>query len=366
MKSFIDLQRTVGSQPAHIGVLLNRIDVGKGREQLHADQVPELLRSLAERTKVESVRASNAIEGVEVSPDRAAKIIERPDIRVRNRNEKEFAGYRDAIEYVMRLDEPGLPDVPLALHFHRQLFRHADGRGGYLKRDENEIAGRDEHGRRYAIFRTVPSAETPFFVTELFERYRTAVAAQAAHPLLLLSALILDFLAIHPVLDGNGRVARLLTAYELIRLDYGVARYVSIEQRIYESRNSYYEALRQSQERWHDAEHRIWPWAEYLLNVLSDGYDSFEARVAGATSAAGKTKQDRARDQILNAGPNRFRFRDLKRALPGISEHTLRLVLRQLKSEGLVRSEGRGAGAEWVRTGAAEESGAPPTSAPAR
>jgi Fic family protein len=350
MKSFIDLQRTLGSQPAYVGVLLNRIDVGKGREQLYTDQVPELLRSLAEQTKVESVRASNAIEGVEVSPDRAAKIIESPDIRLRNRNEKEFAGYRDAIDYIMRLDELDPPGVPLTLHFHRELFRHANGHGGYLKQEENEIAGRDEHGRRYTIFRTVTSDETPFFVTELFERYSAAAEEQAAHPLLLLSALVLDFLAIHPVLDGNGRVARLLTAYELIRLDYGVARYVSIEQRIYESRNSYYEALRQSQEGWHEAEHRIWPWAEYLLNVLSDGYNRFEERIAGATRPEGGTKQHRARDHILNAGPSRFRFRDLKRALPGISEHTLRLVLRQLKSEGLVRSEGRGAGAVWVRT----------------
>jgi len=348
MKSFIDHGKRFGSQPARIGVLLSRIDVGRGREQLSEDQLPELLRSLAEQTKIESVRASSAIEGVEVSPERAVKIIENPDARVRNRNESEFAGYRDAVDEIMRQPGPDWPDVPLALRFHRQLFRHTGGRGGYLKEEENEIAGRED-GRRYVIFQTVPAKDTPFFIQELFDRYREAAEAQAAHPILLLAALILDFLAIHPVLDGNGRVARLLTTYELLRLDYGVARYVSVEQRFYESKNSYYEALRQSQEHWHEAEHTIWPWAQYLLRVLSDSYDDFEARIAGAASSSGQTKQAQAREHILSHAPARFHMRDLKRALPGIGEGTLRLVLRQLKSEGLVHTEGHGAGAEWVR-----------------
>ena len=42
---------------------------GSGRQQLYEDQVPELLAArLARQTKVESITASNAIEGVEVDP----------------------------------------------------------------------------------------------------------------------------------------------------------------------------------------------------------------------------------------------------------------------------------------------------------
>jgi Fic family protein len=36
------------------------------------------------------------------------------------------------------------------------------------------------------------------------------------HPLVLIGALIVDFLAIHPVADGNGRLARLITTHELL------------------------------------------------------------------------------------------------------------------------------------------------------
>ena len=53
MKSFIDLDKTFGGQPRQLGGVLAHIDVGRGREQLYRNQVPELLRSLANQTEVE-------------------------------------------------------------------------------------------------------------------------------------------------------------------------------------------------------------------------------------------------------------------------------------------------------------------------
>jgi len=347
MQSFIDLARTYDSQPARIGVLLQRIDVGRGREELYRDQAPQLLESLAENARIESIRASSAIEGVEVAAERAARLAASPELRFRNRDEKEFAGYRDAIDYVVRLGAWDYPTIGLALHLHRQLYRHSGGRGGYLKEEDNEIAERDDRGRRRHVFSPVTHQQTPFHLQELVTRYRDAGEAESVHPLVLLAAFVLDYLAIHPTLDGNGRVARLLTAHELLRLDYGVVRYVSIEQRIYETKNTYYAALHESQLGWHQGEHSIWPWTQYLLEVLSDAYDDFEARVASA--GAGKSKQERVRERIIEAGPERFKFRDLKLALPDISDATLRLVLNELRDERLLRTEGRGAGAVWIR-----------------
>lgn len=347
MQSFVDLKRTFDSQPAQIGVLLQRIDVGRGREELHRDQAPQLLQALAEQTRIESIRSSSAIEGIDVPSDRAVRLANAPHLKFRNRNEKEFAGYRDAIDYVVRLGVWNYPTIGLALHLHRLLYRHTDGRGGQLKDEDNEISHRDEHGRRFTVFHPVDHGRTPFFIKELMDRYQEAARNRVAHPLVLLAAFIVDFLAIHPVIDGNGRVARLLTAHELLRLDYGVVRYVSIEQRILETKNSYYTALESSQREWHTSEHSIWPWTTYLLEVLTEAYDDFEARVAA--SGSGLSKQERVRDHVLNAGPPRFTFRELTSALPGISAPTIRLVLNGLRDEGLVRTEGKGAGAVWIR-----------------
>jgi Fic family protein len=347
MHSFADLDATFSGQPRELGAVLARIDTGRGREELFEDQAPQVLRQLSENARIASITASNAIEGVTVDADRALKIADGAP-RFRNRNEKEFAGYRDAIDGLMRMEAFEPLSIPLILHLHRQLFEHAGGRGGHLKTDENFIVSY-ESGHREVVFTPPGPAETEFLLRETVNRYNEAKQEQLAHPLVLIGALILDFLAIHPVADGNGRLARLLTTHELMSCGYGVAQYVSIEQRIYDSKNTYYARLYESQQGWHNGQHTIWPWARYLASILSGAYDDFEQRVAAARETVG-SKQDRARAYILEQAPASFRRRDLERALPGVSPATIRLVLNQLRDEGHITVDGGGAGARWQRT----------------
>jgi Fic family protein len=345
MKSFVDIDATFAGQPARLGVLLQRVDVGRGREELFTDQLPELLSLLAEQTRVASIRASNAIEGIDVDPKRAERLA--GGARFRNRSEREFAGYRDAIDGLMRA-EPEPISVPLLLHLHRQIFQHSDGHGGEFKHDDNAIVSY-ESGRRELIFEPVSKDDTPFFTTELVERYLDAQRQGLAHPLVLLGAFILDLLAIHPVADGNGRLARLATSHELLQLGYGVARYVSIEQEIFDTKNAYYASLAESQRRWHEGQHDIWPWIEYLLGTLAQAYERFESRVAGARGDAGAGKQERVRAYVLEQAPERFTIRDVRRAVPGTSDQTIRLVFNELRAENLIIQEGVGRGAGWRR-----------------
>lgn len=345
MKSFIDIGRTFSGQPARLGPMLQQVDVGRGREELFRDQLPELLRTLADDARVASIRASNAIEGVEVDDQRAERLA--GGARFRNRNEREFAGYRDAVDELMRA-EPEPISVPLILHYHRQIFQHVEGRGGSFKSDDNTIVSY-ESGRRQVVFEPASAQETPFLTAELVTRYVDAQRSEAAHPLVLLAAFVLDLLAIHPVADGNGRVARLVTARELLQLGYGVARYVSIEQQIFETKNGYYAALYESQRDWHEGEHTIWPWTEYLIGALARTYRRFEDRVAAERGAERTSKQDRVRAFIFNHAAPRFTIADIRRAVPGTSDQTIRLVLNACRDAGQIRAEGTGRSAVWVR-----------------
>jgi Fic family protein len=346
MQSFVNLDKSFGSQPRALGAVLARIDTGRGQERLFEDQRPELLGQLAEHARIASITASNAIEGVVVGDDRAERIAEGSH-RYRNRNEREFAGYRDAIDLLMRLETYEKLSVPFVLHLHRLLFEYTDGNGGHLKSDQNLIVSY-ESGRKEVVFSPTSPEETEFALSELLVRYGEAKAEGRTHPLILIGAMVLDFLAIHPVADGNGRLARLLTTYELLAQSYRVARYVSLEQRIFESKNTYYKALYDSQRNWHEGEHDVWPWITYLARVLASAYDDFEQKVAAAGEQSGN-KQERVRDYILNEAPARFRRRDVERALPGISLATIRLVLTELRDSGQIKPEGSGAGARWTR-----------------
>ena len=56
MRSFIDLDKTYGSQPRPLGAVLARIDTGRGQEKIFEDQRPELLRQSADRAGAASPR----------------------------------------------------------------------------------------------------------------------------------------------------------------------------------------------------------------------------------------------------------------------------------------------------------------------
>jgi Fic family protein len=351
MRSFADLPARFDRVPLDVVQLLTSIDNSRGREDLYAAQAPQVLERLAARTRFDSITASSAIENVVLDDQRALELVRgTADGPYRDRSEGEFAGYRDAVDYLIAKDPEPL-SVALILHVHRTLMRHTDDpSAGRFKSLDNFIGTDNPRGPRTVIFETVPAGRpTAWHVDELVARYEQAVAEGRVPRLLLVAALVLDLLAIHPFEEGNGRVARLLTTNELLRHGFGVARYVSIEQRIFDSKNSYYVALRESQSGWHEGEHDLHPWTLYLLRIIEDAYADFERRVAAGTETVGATKREQARNYILTQGPRRFRFAQVVDALPDISQATIRDALDELRGEGLL-TVGRGRSAMWERT----------------
>lgn len=329
---------------------LARIEQSRGREDLFSAQAPQVLERLAARTRFDSITASSAIEDIVLDDERALEVIRGTSAGpYSDRTEEEFAGYRDAVDYLIA-KEPEPLTVPFLLHIHRTLMRHTDDpSAGKLKVNDNFIGSKSQDGSRSVIFEAV-AAGTPTerALTELVDRYEEALAAGKVPPLLLIAALVLDFLAIHPFEEGNGRVARLMTTSELLRHGYGVARYVSLEQRVFDSKNSYYVALRQSQAHWHEGTHDLSPWIRYLLRILEDAYTDFEQLVAAGTKLVGSTKRDQARNYVLEQAPRRFRFAQIVDALPDISQATIRTVLDDLRQEGRLTAT-RGRKAIWER-----------------
>lgn len=330
--------------PGHIVRFLRRVDRASGAEGQHRHQ---LLEALREQARIESVAASSAIEGIVVDRSRVAALVSAREGRFRDRSEAEFAGYRAALDYLHQ-EGPGELTVGLVLHLHRLLLQFTDGRGGHFKSDDNLVVDRDPDGSRHVRFQPVSARETPWFTAELVDRTNAALAGGEHHPLLVVAAFALDLLIIHPFADGNGRVARLATAHLLERTGYGVGRYVSIEQLIFETKDDYYAALGLSTAGWFDdGRHQLWPWAGYLLDRLAAAYDRLGARVAVGTT--GGTKQDRVRDLVLLQGPDTFNIADIRAALPGISDQTIRLVLGELRNAGRLAVDGVGRGASWHR-----------------
>jgi len=348
MRSF-QRASTLDPVPAVVVQSLRRIDRAAGAESRYIDRMPQLLDALRAQARIESITASSAIEGVLVDDARVPKLVSSAAGRARNRSEAEFAGYSAALDYLNKGD-PGEVNVGLILHLHRLLFSLTEGRdGGAFKSEDNLVVDHQPDGTSTVRFAPVSAQETPFYMEQLVVRSRDAIERGEHHPLIVTAAFALDILCIHPFRDGNGRVARLATTYLLQRAGYGVGRYVSLERFIYDTRDDYYASLGASTAGWFDdAHHDVWPWTRYLLERLDDAYARLQERVAAGSSGA--TKQDRVRDHILLNAPGTFTIAEVRRAVPGVSDNTIRLVLTGLKREGRIASDGTGRAATWRRT----------------
>ncbi len=141
--------------------------------------------------------------------------------------------------------------------------------GGAFKAEDNLVVDRSPDGSTTVRFKPVSAARTPFAVDDLIGRYDQAATTGEHHPVLLIPGLfILDLLVIHPFEDGNGQLARLLTNAMLTEHGYTVGRYVSLEQAVADSADTYYQALLDSTHGWQDGAADPWPWLGYFASVI--------------------------------------------------------------------------------------------------
>jgi len=265
-----------------------------------------------------------------------------------NRSEQEIAGYRDVLNTIHTNSADMQLTTNLVLQLHRDLFQFVPGGGGRWKSADNDITETRPDGTTVFRFKPLAPHLVPDAMTQLHDRYRSALDAGTVDPLLLVPTYVLDFLCIHSFADGNGRMARLLSLLLLYQAGYEVGRYISLESAIEETKEGYYGSLYASSQGWHDARHSLVPWWEYFVGVmLVKAYRQFEERV-GVTTARRGAKRDMIRDAVTRL-PTRFRYADLGRALPAISRPSIARALRELRAEGAIRCVKPGRDATWEK-----------------
>ena len=315
-----------------IVALLAQIHEQKGQQSLLADAKKGALEELLEIAKIQSTEASNRIEGIITTDDRL-KLIVRNKTTPRNRDEREIAGYRDVLNTIHE-NYPYIPIRPgMILQLHRDLYRFSGMTiGGSFKNSDNVIAETLPDGTKSVRFQPVPAWETPEAVDALCEAIDDAWNDAELDDLLLIPMFILDFLCIHPFNDGNGRMSRLLTLLLLYRSGYLIGKYISLEKRIADSKDSYYEALQASSVGWHEEQSDYLPFVRYLLGVILAAYREFAQR-ASILTAAGKSKSDRV-GMLIRSATGRITKSEILAQCPDVSQVTIQRALKDLLDRG--------------------------------
>ena len=202
-------------QDGHLPVSLINLTAGiyslKTAAHFRKSEHQTIYTELEHIARLQSVKSSNAIEGIITSEKRIVEIVNQNSAPL-NHDEAEIAGYRDALNIIhnnyTQLDFRQR-DI---LNLHRVLMSYAgDEFSGQYKKDDNVILEIDQQGQRRVRFRPTPATETPATMKQLELAYLDAKDNPRTNQLLLIPCVILDFLSIHPFRDGNGRMSRLLS-----------------------------------------------------------------------------------------------------------------------------------------------------------
>ena len=335
------------SIPGNIVGLTGMIADLRSKEEFRKLQYRDAFESLRQKAIVESVKGSNAIEGIVTTDARIRDIV--GGSKPVTHDEMEISGYKDALNLIhsnygnLDIDEETI------LLFHRMMLEQTNPyEAGTYKKTDNYILETQSDGSRRVRFKPVPAKRVSGDMEQLLLAYYEARQDLEISPLLLIPCFVLDFLCIHPFMDGNGRVSRLLTVLLLYLSGYDIVRYISYEGQINKYKESYYEALRASSEFWDEKGNDYVP---FIINFLQILYRCFKDLDESFTDISlKKAKKSERVEAVLMGAIVPASKQEILAKVPDISVKTVELVLSKMLKARKIKKIGTYKDARYMRS----------------
>ena len=336
--------------PTQFLSMTNIIYYLKAVEEDKKKNYPDIFTNLQKIAIVQSVKGSNAIEGIVTTDKRIEEMINQNSNPL-NHTEKEIFGYKDALSLVHTNYSELSFNVGTIKNLHRILLEHTElAHRGEFKKEDNVIRERFADGTTRIRFLPVKASETEKAMEELIYAYMDARDDSEINQLLLIPCVILDFLCIHPFQDGNGRMSRLLSLLLMYKNGFDVSKYISFEEQINLSKGNYYEALRQSSINWHENTNDYIPFMENFLSTLYLCYKELDKRFL--TIKSGKVSKAKRVEEIVLSSFIPMSKKEIRDLLPDISVSTIEMVLSELLKDGQISKIGNTNNARYISNSA--------------
>lgn len=264
--------------------LISEIDEFKGAWKSLGQLAPDQLATLKKIATIESIGSSTRIEGSVLSDKEVEILLNNFTIKqFHTRDEQEVAGYSFAMNLIFQNYE----SIPLTENYiqqiHQYLLQYSEKvawhRGQY-KRSPNHVEAFDETGKSLGIvFETSSPFETPLRMQVLIDWTNKTLSGRQLHPLLVTAIFIVEFLAIHPFQDGNGRLSHILTTLILLNQGYLYVPYSSLEAVVEQNKEGYYLSLRQTQGTLRSESPNWQPWIIFFLRTMQKQKRNLEKKL---------------------------------------------------------------------------------------
>jgi len=192
--------------------IMNKIDSLKSVLDGYRPFPDHVVKQLRDYYRIGLTYTSNAIEGNTLTESETKVIIE-DGLTIGGKSLREHfeaIGHAKAYDHVRSLLDRQISEEDV-LYLHRLFFEQIDSENAGKYRDKNVIiTGTDSLPPDYK--------EVPLLMKKHIEKLNEA--APASHPLEHASDLHAEFESIHPFIDGNGRIGRLLLSIATMKNGY--------------------------------------------------------------------------------------------------------------------------------------------------
>ena len=333
--------------------LIAEVDEFKGQWEALKTLAPERLSKLRKVATIESIGSSTRIEGAKLSDSQVESLLSNLKTQsFQTRDEQEVAGYAEVTDLVFQSWEEMLLTENHIYQLHQVLLRHSTKderhRGNYKTLSNDVVAIGPDGQDLGVIFQTTTPFDTPKEMEALVSWTNKATSQETLHPLLIVAVFVVQFLAIHPFQDGNGRLSRVLTNLLLLRAGYGYVQYASLESVIEENKELYYKALRRTQSTLKNKTPDWNPWIGFFLRCLKKQKDILAQRIEVEKESVGIAAQlHPLSEEIIGLLQTRSRITLAEIVeLTGANKNTIKVRLRELVTEELLQQNGK-ARATW-------------------
>lgn len=337
--------------------LIAEIDEFKGAWRALGQLAPEQLTSLKRVATIESIGSSTRIEGSRLTNQEVEILLGNLQIQhFTSRDEEEVAGYAQVMNLIFQNHE----EIPLTESYiqqlHRELLQYSEKdhwhRGSY-KKSPNHVEAFDADGKSLGVvFETSSPFETPLRMQDLVAWTNEVLANKKLHPLLVTALFIVEFLAIHPFQDGNGRLSRILTTLLLLKSGYVYVPYSSLEAVVEQSKDFYYLSLRQTQGTLKVDTPNWQPWVMFFLKVLHQQKRRLEIKLDREKLLLTTLPELSQRILEIIKSRGRVTVREAV-AITGANRNTIKKHLETLTEQAMIQKNGVGKGSWYSLTSTA-------------
>lgn len=323
----------------------------------NAPLVPSFEKQFQSDAKLRTIHHGTHIEGNDLTLYQTKKILEGAEVYARARDIQEVVNYRNVTTLLDELAvKRGGYELEMLKDIHRATVDKIiiPDKVGYLRNTEVVIK---EEGTGRIIFSPPPAIEVPYLLEDFFEWLNDA-AAREDHPVIRAGIAHYILVSIHPFVEGNGRTIRAFASLVLMRENYNIKKFFSLEEHFDEDPAAYYDSLSQVDKQSPNLGNRdLTPWLEYFTLVVATELEKIKDKVRKLSvdsrlkvkigeQVALNERQMRLIEYISDQGSGGMA--ELKKVLSMVSEDTILRELRDLLSKGILKKQGSTKASKYV------------------